>query len=158
MEINFQHGRNRRYKMMGIVRNTLHGYFSKNALPYYGILAIDAMTIVFLNMYGFYWQFGGNAVASVFWTLLLGCVVMVIPFLIGFRIFHTYNGIIRFSTFADLTRVGYAMLLGCLLAGIVSLISPDDDWLITPNCTTLTIVLVAGTTLMWGWRDSPCCR
>ena len=89
---------------MDIVRKTLHWYFSKNALPYYCILAIDALIIIFLNVFGFYWQFGRNVVASVFWMLLLGSVITMIPFLVGFRIFHTYSGIIRFSSFADLYR------------------------------------------------------
>jgi len=137
---------------MDIVRKTLHWYFSKNALPYYCILAIDSLIIIFLNVFGFYWQFGGNVVASVFWMLLLGSVITMIPFLVGFRIFHTYSGIIRFSSFADLYRVAYAVIVGSVLTAIISYVSPDDDWLIVPNEKTLALILIAGTMLMWAWR------
>jgi len=36
--------------------------------------------------------------------------------LIGFRIFHTYSGIIRYSSFVDLQRVGLAMLSSLIVA------------------------------------------
>ncbi len=135
-----------------VIRKALHGYFSRKALPYYCILAIDVFIIFSLNLFGFYWQFGRVAVMSHIGLLLFGCAVTVIPFLIAFRIFHTYNGIIRFSTFADLYRVAYAVIVGSVLVTIISFISPDDDCLVTPNAKTLAFMLIVGTTLMWAWR------
>ena len=35
---------------------------------------------------------------------------------IGFKIFHTYDGILRYSSFVDLQRVGYAVLTGAVLS------------------------------------------
>ena len=36
--------------------------------------------------------------------------------LIGFKLFHTYSGIVRYSSFVDLQRVGLAMLLSWVIA------------------------------------------
>ena len=39
--------------------------------------------------------------------------------LIGIKIFHTYSGIIRYSSFVDLKRVGYAMGVSLIVAEIM---------------------------------------
>ena len=40
--------------------------------------------------------------------LLVTLLVCLIPYLVGFRLFHTYSGIIRYSSFVDLQKVGFA--------------------------------------------------
>ena len=41
-------------------------------------------------------------------------LVCLIPYLVGFRLFHTYSGIIRYSSFVDLQKVGFAVLFGLI--------------------------------------------
>jgi len=133
-------------------KKLINWYFSKNALPYYCILAIDAFIILALNMFGFFWQFGGHNFLHLFWLIVLGSIVILIPFLITFKLFHTYSGIIRFTTFIDLLHVTYAMLLGSTAVALISYVSPDNDWLITPTEKAIALILFIGTALMCAWR------
>ena len=52
--------------------------------------------------------------------LLVTLLVCLIPYLVGFRLFHTYSGIIRYSSFVDLQKVGFAVLFGFDLRSRVS--------------------------------------
>ena len=44
------------------------------------------------------------------------CAIYAIFYAVGFKMFHTYDGILRYSSFVDLQRVGYASLVGCVLS------------------------------------------
>ena len=44
------------------------------------------------------------------------CAIYAAFFAVGFKMFHTYDGILRYSSFVDLQRVGYASLVGCVLS------------------------------------------
>lgn len=39
--------------------------------------------------------------------------------IIGFRLFHTYAGVLRYSSFVDLQRVGFSMIVSCFLAEVM---------------------------------------
>lgn len=47
----------------------------------------------------------------------LGCYM--VPFWITFRIFHTYAGVLRYSTFSDVVRVVEAVFVSCVFLGII---------------------------------------
>ena len=44
------------------------------------------------------------------------CAIYAIFYAVGFKMFHTYDGILRYSSFVDLQRVGFASLIGCVLS------------------------------------------
>lgn len=44
------------------------------------------------------------------------CAIYGIFYAVGFKMFHTYDGILRYSSFVDLQRVGFASLIGCVLS------------------------------------------
>ncbi|MDE6074768.1 MAG: SDR family NAD(P)-dependent oxidoreductase, partial [Muribaculaceae bacterium] len=44
-----------------------------------------------------------------------------------FRLFHTYNGMIRYSSFYDLMRIGFAVVLAIVIAVVVLFIWGDND-------------------------------
>ena len=74
-------------------------YFSRRALPYWCILLIDCAAVAFSFYLTFYLRYGGSALAGHFWALTFGTLVSLIPFVVSFRIFHTYTGIVRYSSF-----------------------------------------------------------
>ena len=95
----------------------LSWYFTKNSLPYWCILLIDCAIIVFSGMLT-YWIF--NNALLLFentWKVLNTLICFVILSIPGFRIFHTYSGFMRYSSFVDLLRVVYgnAVSLGLVL-------------------------------------------
>ncbi len=94
-------------------------YFSKSALPYWCILALDLAIVTASCFVADYFIFGGGQLAGHFWQLAFSNLLMWPLFLVGMRIFHTYSGIIRYSSFVDLMRVACALLLGALLSCVM---------------------------------------
>ena len=104
---------------MNLFEKIITWYFSKSSLPYWCIFLIDCL-IVFLSAFVVFWAVHGGlntlnhsyALARVMLLYLFVCIGC-------FRLFHTYSGIIRYSSFSDLARVAYANGLSCLLVFIL---------------------------------------
>lgn len=91
-------------------------YFSKRSLPYWCIFLFDCL-LVFLSFLLVYQQvYSGAETLGVLWQLCSMCAIYAAFFAVGFKMFHTYDGILRYSSFVDLQRVGYASLVGCVLS------------------------------------------
>ena len=127
----------------------INWYFNKKSLPFWGIFLMDC-TLVFVSFMLVYTQIHG-------WKDLLfylgGISVSILTYLvfyiIGFRLFRTYSGILRYSSFVDLKKVGYAMAVGFVLSlGTYLLLSGEEDYRhITPVNIILSTLL--GTCLLW---------
>ena len=129
-------------------------YFSKKVLPYWVILLADSL-IVFLSCLFTYWVVNKSQVtfdhhiellaASAFYALLSW---------IGARIFRTYSGVLRYSSFVDLLKVTYAntvnVALGVGFALLFKWKSVDVLSALTP-LNVLMAFLIA-TLLMWAFR------
>ena len=132
----------------------LNWYFSKNSLPYWVILLIDCAILMFSGVLT-YWIFN-NAVTlfentpQVICTLLI-FVLLSIP---GFRIFHTYSGFMRYSSFVDLMRVAYGNGVTFVLAWIAEygMDQLPDDMFAHFNTTSKLVLFLIATLLMWGLR------
>lgn len=86
-------------------------YFSKKALPYWSILLLDCCFVLFAGILSYIINHGVTYTANVFNSLAISLGVFLICFIIGFRIFHTYDGVLRFSSFTDLIRVTLAVII-----------------------------------------------
>ena len=132
----------------------LNWYFSKNSLPYWCIFLIDC-AIVILSGFLVFWIF--NDAATVYENTfqiintMLCFVLLCIP---GFRIFHTYSGFMRYSSFIDLMRVVYGNLvsLGLVLVAQFGMDYLPRDVFIHFNTTGIFLIFVNATLLMWGLR------
>ena len=92
----------------------LEWYFSKSASPYWIILLLDSSLVVFAGTIGYYLTYGGHMVAANFWEML-GIYCTFLPcYLLGFRVFHTYASILRYSSYMDLLQVVASLTLGGL--------------------------------------------
>ena len=99
---------------MNFISRLASWYFTRSALP----LLIDYLIIIFCGYLAFYLFCGGAEVTSHFWPILWSLIALLVPYTIAFRVFHTYSGIFRYSSFVDLGRVALAMLLGTAIAVI----------------------------------------
>ena len=129
-------------------------YFSKRALPYWGILLLD---FLFLMIGGIltYWIFIYRKRVTFDQSLLLQTLfVYALPSLIGARMFHTYSGIIRFSSFVDLARVLYASLLSLVIAYPLHFMvrSTSEGWFYNLHFRHICLMYLIGTLLMWLMR------
>ena len=140
--------------MPNAIDKILNWYFTKNSLPYWCIFLIDCAIIMFSGFLT-YWIF--NNLASLMLNLLLVintllCYVLLsIP---GFRLFHTYSGFMRYSSFVDLMRVVYGnavSLVLVLLADYGMELLPKDLF-IHFNTTSIFLLFIIATLLMWALR------
>lgn len=93
-------------------------YFSKKSLPYWCIFWIDC-AVTFVSYLFIYQQINSEAKAlSILGQLSMLFAIFTLFHAIGFRIFHTYDGILRYSSFIDLQRVFYAVTFGAVLSAI----------------------------------------
>ena len=102
--------------MNKILNNILNWYFTKRALPYWSVLIIDCAICYISGIFVFWLYYHGAVTLGNIIVLSKTILVYMIFNLIGFRVFHTYSGIIRYSSFVDLQRVGFAQGLSCFLA------------------------------------------
>ena len=59
-------------------------------------------TIVFLSgLFVYYLQYGGLSFALHFWQVTFGFCVCLVLYVFAFFIFHTYHGVMRYSSFVD---------------------------------------------------------
>lgn len=92
--------------------------FSKKPLPYWCIFWIDC-AVTFVSYLFIYQQINSGAKAlSILGQLSMLFAIFTLFHAIGFRIFHTYDGILRYSSFIDLQRVFYAVTFGAVLSAI----------------------------------------
>ena len=93
-------------------------YFSKNTLPYWCVLIADLM-IVFLSWIVVYFiSHGVETLIRNFLPLVFNSLICDLFMLVGMRTFHTYSGILRYSSFSDLFRVMSALAVGFVLSAI----------------------------------------
>ena len=100
---------------MRTLRELIDWYFSKRTFPYWCVLLLDSLVLLFTSIF-IYWCFNrGAALQRDFWPLLRFLSLCLCVHMVFFASFRTYSGIIRYSSFSDLLRVAYAM--GVLVPG-----------------------------------------
>ena len=129
-------------------------YFRKKVLPYWCLLLAD-MAIVFLSCLFINWV--RNRTIHIYdqrWAMVCTAAVYSLLGLIGARIFKTYRGVVRYSSFVDLLKVGYANIITMVLAMGFSLLARHFGW--TYLCTLGILETVAAfaiaTLLQWLMR------
>ena len=127
-------------------------YFSKKTLPYWGIILLDCLSLLFSGLLVYALNNGLVPTASVFWHLSLTLVVCLVPYLVGFRLFHTYSGIIRYSSFVDLQRVGFATLFGAACVVAFQELTDFSPWLVYIRKRDIVLSSLLAMSLMWAMR------
>ncbi|MBR6628886.1 MAG: polysaccharide biosynthesis protein [Bacteroidaceae bacterium] len=127
-------------------------YFSKRALPYWCVLTLDCLIVVFAYYVCCYIELGGLEFAQMFWPMTLGALVCVILFLVPFRMFRTYSGIIRYSSFVDLQHVVFATILGSVFTYVASLLLSWVDGVFMPGLLGVSVLFLVSTLLLWLMR------
>jgi len=139
---------------MGIANNFANWYFTKKALPYWCILLLDVL-ITYFSYVVTYIQFRSIVeLGEDFTNVFLNASVYMIFYVIGFRMMRTYSGIFRYSSFVDLQRVGYAMLMGAVVAYLLHHAFIDVDLFTHLRGREILVSSVLATFLMWAIRMS----
>lgn len=129
-------------------------YFSKKSLPYWCIFLLDC-AIVFCSYLFIYQQMNSGAKTLGVLTQLSSLVgIFTVFHAIGFRIFHTYDGILRYSSFIDLQKVFYAVLCGAILtlASYNALLDINYFHRLLVNYKGIILASLLSTLLLWAVR------
>ena len=126
-------------------------YFTKKSLPYWCILIFDCVAIVVAGMMAVYFCLGGNIIAKHFWDIVLMWITMLPLYIVGMRIFHTYSGVIRYSSFTDLMRVALSIVIGTGLTVIAFKIIPGGLHSVLPF-RVLFVTLALASIFVCGFR------
>lgn len=106
-------------------------YFSKKALPYWFVLILDSLIMLCSFLLVYISNHGLLPTSQETVPLMETLLIYWVCYLIGFRVFHTYLGIIRYSSFVDLQQVIFATLLSLALLFISQIL------LTSFNCSVL---------------------
>ena len=110
---------------MKLLNELSNWYFSRKALPYWCVLLVDCVVVAISGYVSFYITHSGDVFASSFWPLTRGLLLLILIFILPFRLFHTYSGILRYSSFVDLQRLSMAILIGSAATCAVNLLFGD---------------------------------
>lgn len=141
-------------RMMGFVNKLFSWYFTKNSLPYWVIFLMDCGIIILSGMM-VYWAFNKSVMlVEHFWQVLNTLLIFVLLSIVGFRVFRTYTGIMRYSSFVDLTRVIYSngLTLCLILLAEYGMSYLPIQWFVHFNTTNIFLLFLIATMLMWAVR------
>ena len=92
---------------MNPLSKLVNWYFSKNALPYWCLFLLD-FVIVFLSALFTYWVFNRTGVMfDERFEVLYSALACALLSSIGARVFKTYSGVVRYSSFCPCTGRGF---------------------------------------------------
>ena len=129
-------------------------YFRKRLMPYWVILFADTF-IVILSVLFTYWATNRSAITfENRLPLLTTALAYGLLSWVGARVFHTYSGVLRYSSFVDLMKLVYANLLTLIFALAMSAIArwQNFEWLCALSPLGTIVAALLGTLLMWGMR------
>ena len=135
---------------MGFINRLFNWYFTKNSLQYWVIFLLDCGILMVSGMM-VYWVFNRIGLIEDFWKVLNTLILYILLSLVGFRLFHTYTGIMRYSSFVDLVRVIYSngvSLILVLLADYFTDYLPGAHF-VHFTTTQICLIYLMATLLMW---------
>ena len=96
-------------------KRLINWYFTKEAVPFWYILFIDCAAVFCSGILAYAFNHTGTVALGNTPTLFYTLALYLPVYLLGFRLFHTYSGIIRESTAGDLVRVGLSLSVSVAL-------------------------------------------
>ncbi|MBQ8463581.1 MAG: polysaccharide biosynthesis protein [Prevotella sp.] len=132
----------------------LNWYFKRAALPYWCMLLLDLLIVFVSGLFVYYVSHRTSVMIARLVPITCTLLVYLVLTTLCFRIFRTYSGIVRYSSFVDLQRVGFAnisALLLCIGAYYVMRETPSSRFARISVPLTVAMFFVA-TVLMWGVR------
>ena len=141
------------YSSSGQFRKLIDWYFSKNVAPYWLIVFIDLAILLATTIAVYFFFMGYVALRTHFWPLMCTFIVLALPCLICFRLFHTYRAVVRFSSFVDLMNVVYAMAIAGIVDVLLHFLTNEHLGIFAEvRSVHIIVIIVSATFLMLGLR------
>ena len=125
-------------------------------LPKWGVFLIDLLLalVAYMISYMISYNLAGLHIEECLLSLWQQAAVLMVLQALAFWMFHTYSGILRFSTFVDATKVLFAVLTASLVPVLVtSIVRYTTGVSLMLNSVLFTYIFV-GIVLLVCWRVS----
>ena len=129
-------------------------YFGRRSLPYWCILLLDCL-IIFGSAVFVHWMFYGAYQTLInFGQLSTTMLLYLLISIMSFKIFSTYSGIVRYSSFVDLQRVALANILAMAVVLLYHYVFAHTPAQMYAHFTAKQIIFiyVIATLIMWAVR------
>ena len=140
---------------MNIIKRVFLRLLSRGALPYWCILMVDCLIVFVSGLAVYYLQFGFQMLIDHFSRVSVGLIVSLLVFLISFFAFHTYKGVLRYSSFVDLNRLAYSVATSCAIVCLLHQMQVHDIFvpdLYFPRFKGAVLIFILATSTMWALR------
>ena len=140
---------------MNIIKRVFLRLLSRGALPYWCILMVDCLIVFVSGLAVYYLQFGSQMLIDHFSHVSVGLIVSLLVFLISFFAFHTYKGVLRYSSFVDLNRLAYSVATSCAIVCLLHQMQVHDIFvpdLYFPRFKGAVLIFILATSTMWALR------
>lgn len=128
-------------------KRLLNWYLSRDSVPYWYVLGADCLIVVASGILAQAMGHGAATMVGNFGPLMHSLLAYLLCFMVGFRVLHTYSGIIRNTTMADLLRVTAALGIGVSLIMMLRMWLHADSILLPlrfRDLITLTLIAAVG--------------
>ena len=126
-------------------------YLSRDSLPYWYVLGGDCLIVLLSGVVAFAANHGPMQAVSHVSQLLITLIACLPGYIIGFRLEHTYSGVIRKSTFTDLARISIALVIGVVIVMLLRMFTPAGQYIML-RCRDLLLQAVLALAFMCGMR------
>lgn len=127
-------------------------YFSRNALPYWVVFIIDCLFVLFSGLTCYTLDNGLTKTWSHIGPLFGTECFYLIFFILGFRVMRTYSGVLRYSSFSDLYRIGIANVIGISCIVVLRWFFNADNYFVPIPSKEVIFVFFMATLLMFSSR------
>ena len=137
---------------MSILNKLSHWYFSKDALPYWCVFIFDCLVVIFSGLTCYTLDHGAEMTSDNFMPIVGTLSFYLIFYIIGFRAMHTYSGVMRYTSFSDISRIAMGKFIGVTSIARLRHGFSFDDWFVPIRMRELASTFVLSTVIMWTAR------
>ena len=137
---------------MNLLQTICKKIFSDKILPYWCIFAYDSASVIISGFLVYYLQYGYINLTDNIGRVTLGMGICLIAYMATFFAFHTFNGVLRYSSFVDLHRVAYSTFVASIIVCALHQVQVHSGWtqyVLIPRFFSGLQVFITATMLMW---------
>jgi len=141
-------------KLSRKIHDLINWYFSKRTLPYWCIILLDCTIIFFSTLLTYWFTHDTHYLIGNILPITRTMILYIGICIVFFAVYHTYSGIIRYSSFVDLQRVGLAMLSAGAVILVVNIPISRMPERFFVHFTAGEIIIIIGISIlvMWAMR------
>lgn len=140
---------------MNVFSKLVNWYFKRKSLPYWCVFIIDALVCYLSGIAVSFLFFKAHVVLGNIVPITHSLLLYMVVNVFCFKLFHTYAGIIRYSSFIDLQRIVYAMGTAFLCVALIhySILFWDKNTMFFPfHLRHIVSVYLMSIACLWAFR------